>query len=223
MNSPVKVGSGRKRTGGNKTNSGKATSQTRGSSTAGGSSQASKTATSDGPTETGNPSSTAATTGGSTITSGPSASRSTARVTGSRNSTRTSAIDPRLPPGGVAMVTPNIIFGAQYYKVGDFLTFAWNYTSLSVTPSGVDVLASCATNSQMYTLAMNQSVEATGSVTWDTGASQTVPFLTGTYTLIIHDAAKDVTASPQAGLLGTFSQFTFGMYIPQAYVPLNGK
>ena len=70
---------------------------------------------------------------------------------------------------------------------------------------------------------MNLTVEENQSFTWDTRAFQasaTVPLLTETYTLIIHDAAKDVTDRAQAGYLGTYDQFTFGMYSPQPYTPM---
>jgi len=114
------------------------------------------------------------------------------------------------------MVTPAPIDGAQYYKIEDYVTFAWNYTSLSVTPTAVDVLASCATNNQMYTIALNQSITGpTGAVTWDTGEYQstaTIPLLVASYTLIIYDASKEITAIPSAGYLGTFEQLVFGMY-----------
>ncbi|KAI9820252.1 MAG: hypothetical protein M1827_005874 [Pycnora praestabilis] len=174
-----------------------------------------------------------ASTSGSATASGKSSNSGSATnkagsVSGSNNATKTTdksaattAIDPRLPAGGVQMVTPGVLAGAQYYKVGDFVTFGWNYTSLSVTPSAVDILASCSLNDNTYTIATNVSVGPTGSVTWDTAAHQTQPFLTETYTLVIYDAAKDVTSVPQAGHLGVYDQFTFGMYIPQAYTPLN--
>ncbi|KAK4993051.1 hypothetical protein LTR66_006121, partial [Elasticomyces elasticus] len=71
-----------------------------------------------------------------------------------------------------------------------------------------------------YTIATNQSVKATGAVTWDTGAYQETALLTQKYTLIIHDAAKDVSATAQAGYLATYQQFTFGMYTPQPYTPM---
>ena len=124
------------------------------------------------------------------------------------------------------MVTPAAIAPSQYYKIGDYVTFAWNYTSLSVTPSGIDVLASCSLNQQLYTIALNQSVGPTGAVTWDTGeyqATATVPLLTETYTLVIYDAAQDITTIPQAGYLAVQDQFQFGMYSPQPYTPLNGE
>ena len=124
------------------------------------------------------------------------------------------------------MVTPAVIAGPQYFKIGDHVTFAWNYTSLSVTPSAIDILASCAVNSQTYTIALNQSVEATGAVTWDTGAYQATAdsrLATETYTLVVYDASEDVSATAQAGYLAVQDSYTFGMYVPQPYVPLNRK
>ncbi|KAK5053218.1 hypothetical protein LTR84_002192 [Exophiala bonariae] len=152
-----------------------------------------------------------------------------ASETKSANSTRTSStkttpIDPRLPPGGISLITPAPIDGVQYYKVGDPVTFKWNYTSLSITPSAIDVLASCALNSATYTISSNMSVEETGAVTWDTGdfeATATNPFVVASYTLIVHDAAKEVTDVPSAGELGAYAQYVFGMYTGQPYVPLN--
>jgi hypothetical protein len=122
------------------------------------------------------------------------------------------------------MVTPAVIAGPQYFKIGDYVTFAWNYTSLSVTPSAIDILASCAVNSQTYTIALNQSVEPTGAVTWDTGAYQATAdsrLATETYTLVVYDASEDVSATAQAGYLAVQDSYTFGMYVPQPYVPLN--
>lgn len=127
------------------------------------------------------------------------------------------------------MITPDVYSGSQYYKIGstaskNYVTFAWNYTSLSVTPSAVDILASCSLNSATYTIALNQSITgATQAITWDTGAYQetaTLPLLTETYTLIIYDAAKDVTATAAPGYLAPYDTYTFGMYVPQPYTPL---
>ncbi|KAI7054330.1 hypothetical protein KC343_g23009, partial [Hortaea werneckii] len=88
--------------------------------------------------------------------------KSTGTKTGkTTDSASTTSIDPRLPAGGISMITPNALT-SHYYKIGteagkNFVTFAWNYTSLSVTPSAVDVLASCSLNSQTYTIATNLS------------------------------------------------------------------
>ncbi|KAK0904727.1 hypothetical protein LTR02_006897 [Friedmanniomyces endolithicus] len=135
----------------------------------------------------------------------------------------TKTFDARLPAGGVQLITPGPL-ASSYYKIHDNATFAWNYTSLSITPSAVDVLAFCSSNSVTYTIAANATITGpTQAVTWDTGkfqASAATQLLTGTYTLIIHDAGKDMSAVPMAGYLAAYDQFTFGMYIPALPTPL---
>lgn len=122
------------------------------------------------------------------------------------------------------MVTPNVFAGDQFYKVGNYITFAWNYTSLSVTPSAIDVLASCSANQATYTIAVNVSAQET-KVIWDTKNTPDgqAPFLTEKYTLLIYDAESSVTAAPRPGYLAAFNQFTFGMYTPQPYVEWESK
>lgn len=123
------------------------------------------------------------------------------------------------------MLTPSALAATTYYKVGDNITFGWNYTSLSVAPSKIDVLVSCKENSATYTLTQNASFQSTGSIVWDTIPDETgtAPLLTETYTLIVHDAAKGVGDVAGAGHLGSYNQFAFGMYIPQKYTALSGK
>ncbi len=137
----------------------------------------------------------------------------------------TQSVNPVLPAGGVNMITPSALAQTTYYKIGDYVSFAWNYTSLSITPSKVDVLVSCSANSATYTLKSNSSFEKTGSIVWDTSPdiTGTAPLLTETYTLVIYDAQKAITDVPSAGKLGVSDDFTFGMYIPQKYTPLSGK
>jgi hypothetical protein len=122
------------------------------------------------------------------------------------------------------MVTPAVLAGQQFYKVGDWVTFAWNYTSLSVTPSYIDVMASCTANQATYTIAVNMSASNT-QVLWDTKNTPTgqPPFLTEQYKLLIYDSDSSVSAVPQAGYLAVFNQLTFGMYTPQPYVGWSGK
>lgn len=123
------------------------------------------------------------------------------------------------------MITPGSL-STSYYKIGEDVTFVWNYTSLSVTPSAVNVVASCSMNKQEYTLTSNMSVKATGSVVWDTGkyqSSATIPLLTATYTLFVYDASKEIDDTPSAGYLGSQNGYSFGMYTPQPYTPLNGE
>jgi hypothetical protein len=122
------------------------------------------------------------------------------------------------------MVTPNPFAGEPFYRVEDYITFAWNYTSLSVTPSAIDVLASCSANQATYTIAVNVSAQET-KVIWDTKNTPDgqAPFLTEKYTLLIYDAESSVTAAPRPGYLGVFNQLTFGMYTPQPYVEWDSE
>lgn len=129
------------------------------------------------------------------------------------------------------MITPAPMAGPQFYKIGEWVTLAWNYTSLKATPSAVDVLASCQANQATYTLAVNQTIEPTNQVIlWDTKSYMEkaqkegkTPLLTEKYTLIVYDSESSISAAPQAGYLGTSNLFTFGMYEPQPYVKWKGK
>jgi hypothetical protein len=156
-----------------------------------------------------------------------SVAQSTATGTFSFNGNFTKTVfDPRDPAGGISMISPNIMSGAQYYKIGDWIHFAWNYTSLQATPTAINVVASCSANNQIYTLASNQTLQPTGEVYWDTGSYQQTALnslLTNTYTLMVWDANKPMSAAPSAGYLGTYNQFTFGMYVPQPYQNLSSK
>ncbi|RVD85214.1 uncharacterized protein DFL_003542 [Arthrobotrys flagrans] len=127
------------------------------------------------------------------------ASRSTGRSGASSSPTtraKATFVDPRLPPGGVAIQTP-------------------------ITT--INVEAFCSGNSQTYTIAQNLSI-AKPSVIWDTGSFQPQngqpPLAMGTYTLLIYDEKSAITAVPVAGNLAPFNGFKFGMYTPKAYTPL---
>lgn len=172
--------------------------------------------------------------GTGTITQAASTGTDTQATTGSNTKSATGtkktssssvSINSRDPAGGISMITPAADATSSYYKIGNWVTFAWNYTSLSVTPSAVDVLASCSANDHYYTIALNETVGPTNEVLWDTGAYQssaTVPLLTETYTLVIYDAASEISATASPGYLATYDTYAFAMYSPQAYTPLNG-
>ncbi|RKF61174.1 hypothetical protein OnM2_044025 [Erysiphe neolycopersici] len=160
-----------------------------------------------------------------TITGSPKESQS-GDSSDSMTTSGPTSFDARLPAGGVSMQTPAISLGQQYFKIGDYVTFGWNYTSLEATPTAVNILATCKANKQLYTIEMNQTVaNNTGVVVWDTGKYQATavqnPLLTQTYTLIIYDADSSISAVAQPGLLAVFNQYTFGMYSPQPYTPLG--
>ena len=122
------------------------------------------------------------------------------------------------------MITPAPLAAAEYYKIGDKVEFKWNYTSLIIPPKAVEVLVSCSANHATYTIASNATFEPTGSVVWDTkkNAKGEGNLITETYTLIIHDAAEEITAVPQPGHLATFNSLRFGMYIRRPYLPRDG-
>jgi hypothetical protein len=122
------------------------------------------------------------------------------------------------------MVTPAPFAPAEYYKIGDKVEFAWNYTSLLATPRAIDVLVTCSANQATYTISSNATFEPTGAVVWDTKKDSEGQgnLITETYTLVIHDSDEEITAVPQPGHLGTFNQLRFGMYIRRAYLPRDG-
>ena len=166
------------------------------------------------------------TTGGSLNTAEPI---SASEVTGSDGSVSTASATKtdfgQSPAGQVVMVTPGAYEGTALYKIGDYVTWGWNYTNLQADPTaGIDVILSCSVATQTWTLASNMSFETEGSFTWDsreqeTDASQ--PLLTEMYTLVIADAEAGISATAEAGYLSPFSGFTFGMYAAQPYTPLS--
>ncbi|PYI12011.1 hypothetical protein BO78DRAFT_357447 [Aspergillus sclerotiicarbonarius CBS 121057] len=142
----------------------------------------------------------------------------------SYTNTSSISINPAAGAGGISMLTPTE--GAtSYYRIGDYVTLAWNYTSLTISPTAVNVVASCSLNSATYTISTNMTMGPTGKVIWDTRkyqANATVPLLTASYTLIVWDASKALTETASAGYLSAASGYTFGMYSSQPYTPLNG-
>ncbi|CAG8143230.1 unnamed protein product [Penicillium nalgiovense] len=161
-----------------------------------------------------------------TATDSETTGTETGTKTGKSKTTATSSIsiNPAAAAGGVSMITPASV-STTYYKIGEDVTFVWNYTSLSVTPSAVNVVASCSLNAMKYTLSSNMTVKETGSVVWDTGKYQksaTIPLLTASYTLIVYDVDKDIGDPASAGHLSSQNGgYVFGMYTPQPYTPLN--
>ncbi|KAI8660668.1 hypothetical protein NCS57_01044700 [Fusarium keratoplasticum] len=127
--------------------------------------------------------------------------------------------------GGVNMQTPETLYQpTPLYKIGDYATFGWNYTSLKGTPTAIDVLVSCSANAETYTLAANTTFEKNPSYTWDTGKQANdvnAPLVVGLYTLIIKDSDMGISDVPDPGYLSVARTFQFGMYTPRDYVPYN--
>lgn len=132
--------------------------------------------------------------------------------------------DAQDPAGSVVMITPAATSGTQLYKIGDYVTWGWNYTNVQGNPTAIDVLVSCSKATNTWTLTQNMTFATEGAFTWDTGSYQQTavasPLLTEQYTLLIYDAESSVSATAEAGYLSPFSGFVFGLYTPRPYTPL---
>lgn len=146
-------------------------------------------------------------------------SSSSLSTTTSQSASKSSSIsiDPALPAGGINLETPSSD-STTYVKSGSPVTFGWNYTSLSVSPSAINIEVSCSKNQQVYTLAQNQSLKSS-SIVWDTNKvteSGGLHLISGEYTLMIYDSSKSSSEIASAGELSSF-EYTFGIYVPQPY------
>ncbi|KAK7418879.1 hypothetical protein QQZ08_011088 [Neonectria magnoliae] len=128
------------------------------------------------------------------------------------------------PAGGVTIVTPITTAQATpLFKIGDNVNFVWNYTSLKGTPTAVDVLISCSSASQTWTLTSNMTFETLVDFVWDSSVQATdvdAPLPVQLYTLIIKDSDATITDPAEPGYLSVFSGLKFGMYTGQPYTPL---
>ncbi len=168
-----------------------------------------------------------------TITTDDSPSPTGKAGKGGSNSTKTThgpkhtMFAPTDPAGSVVMGARAPLAPTQLYKIGDTVTWKWNYTNLLGKPTAIDVLASVAVVSRTYTLTQNMTFATQGAFTWDTNAYQQepsirpIPLPVEQYTLIIFDADSGPSATVDPGYLASFAGFTFGMYTPQPYQDLN--
>ncbi|PTB35383.1 uncharacterized protein TrAFT101_011259 [Trichoderma asperellum] len=130
--------------------------------------------------------------------------------------------DPESPPGNVVLQTPGVFAaGAPLYRIGDYVTWGWNYTNLLGTPTAIDVLIGCSAVSETWTLTSNMTFKTSVAYTWNSSVQATdvsQPLSNNMYTLIVKDSDSAVTQIPDPGYLGTFSSYTFGLYTSQPYV-----
>lgn len=133
------------------------------------------------------------------------------------------SIPPDAAVGGVSITEPaTSAEPTVLFKIGDNVTLGWNYTGLVVTPTAVDVLISCSTASETWTLTNNMTFATDVSYVWNSQEQADdveSPLLTEMYTLIIKDSEAEVSEFPSAGMLGANAEFTFGLYHKQAYTP----
>jgi hypothetical protein len=122
------------------------------------------------------------------------------------------------------MTEPAVTGGSTIFPIGSYVTFGWNYTNLKATPAQVDVLASCSSNSHMYTIAAKHDAKKM-EVVWDTqpyvDSNNQLPM--ASYTLYIKNSDDTITAAASPGYLSPYSQFYFAMYSTQPYTPFSGK
>lgn len=136
--------------------------------------------------------------------------------------TSTISINPVDPPGGIQLEYPGTSIATTYIKAGNMATFEWKYTSLSITPKSLNVMAYCTMNAMTYTVTKIPAKQT--KIVWDTAAwakNNSVHFLTSMYALRIYDSHSNMSAIPRAGFLQPFS-YNFGIYEPQPYVPWSG-
>ncbi|TQW00091.1 hypothetical protein V2A60_001213 [Cordyceps javanica] len=132
---------------------------------------------------------------------------------------------PDSPVGGVSMIVPdNKGLGTALYRISDYVTFSWNYTSLQATPTAIDVLASCSAARATWTLTANMTFATSVEYVWNTkdqanDAKQ--PLLTEQYSLIVKDSAKSSDDPPEPGYLGFSSALSFGLYAGKPYQNLS--
>ncbi|KAI6378109.1 hypothetical protein MCOR25_002353 [Pyricularia grisea] len=144
---------------------------------------------------------------------------STATGKPSGNSTRTQ-FDAQDPAGSVVMVTPATTAGTQLVKVGDWVTWGWNYTNLQAPPTAIDVLISCSQATRTWTLTQNMTYATKADFLWDSSNDRGTPYVVAEYTLIIYDSDSSISATAEPGYLAPYSGFKFGMYTGAAYTPL---
>lgn len=124
------------------------------------------------------------------------------------------------------MITPAAHAGTQLYKIGDYVTWGWNYTNLQGPPTAVDVLVTAREITRTYTLTQNMTFNtAGGSYTWDTDQftkdNVATPLVQAKYTLVVYDSDGSPSSTPEAGYLAPFNGFTFGLYYKSDYTPSN--
>ena len=88
-----------------------------------------------------------------------------------RNRTATTRVPINSPPGGVNLKSPGLTDGPFVYPIGTQITWSYNYTSLIVSPTAVNVEAFCSITNYYYTIAQNYSMSEE-TVVWDTGEYQ---------------------------------------------------
>lgn len=125
------------------------------------------------------------------------------------------------------MLQPPSTASPSYYKIAehDFVTFAWNLTSLYVTPTHLTIIASCSANGNTYpvgptgspgnVIPANQSSVIWNPWQWEQQPGAT-PFAEATYVLKIWDE-RGPGVAVKGGYLSPYAGTQFAMYRPASY------
>ncbi|KAG8893362.1 hypothetical protein FRC00_010643 [Tulasnella sp. 408] len=151
-------------------------------------------------------------------------------VSGSGTGSSTLSIPQTAAAGGIFMTQPPQTANPSFYKIApsNIITFAWNYTSLYVTPTSITVTAFCAANGYNYPVggANGDGVYpgTVTSITWDPYAYQNSPgaqaLAQETYTLRIQDE-RGANAVGTPGMMNAYSALKFALYKPGQATPLD--
>jgi len=107
----------------------------------------------------------------------------------------------------------------------EYITFGWNFTGLSVTPTALTV-AAVGTNGNTYPVGPTDGVIPGNaqSVVWYPYGYQTanpnLPLAVASYTLHIW-ASGGPSAAPTPGYFAPYSGLIFSIYTPEPYTPLS--
>ncbi|KAF8905018.1 hypothetical protein CPB84DRAFT_1814260 [Gymnopilus junonius] len=133
---------------------------------------------------------------------------------------------PQTAAAGGLLITQPPQSSTSFFKIAPSqpVTFAWNMTSVLVTPTHLTVSAVCD-NGNTYPVGPTDGIipGTASSVVWDLYAYQTnnpnKPLAQATYTLNIWDD-RGPGAPRRGGYLQQNSALQFALYTPQPYTPL---
>jgi len=157
-----------------------------------------------------------------------------ANPTGSQTQSQTNSnsASPTIPQtaaaGGVSITQPPQTAAPSFYKIApsQLITFGWNFTSLSVTPTALSVSAWCPQFGVTYPVGPSNGIipGSASSVVWDPWGYEQQPgalsLAVATYTLQIMDSGGPNKVA-QPGLFSPNAQLRFALYRPQPYEPLS--
>lgn len=158
-----------------------------------------------------------------------SGSQTTSASGGSQSATASNSSSVSIPKtaaaGGITITQPAQTSTA-FFKIasGQPITFAWNFTSLYVTPTSLTVSAICD-NGITYPVGPTDGVipGTATSVVWDVydfqQSNPNSPLAQATYTLEVFDS-RGAGAAQSAGLFSPNNNLKFALYTPQPYTPI---